>query len=188
MEEIWKDVPDYEGYYKVSNLGRIKSVLRHVNSGYGSKRKVRERILKPSGVKYLSVELCKDGIHKYHSVHRLVAIAFIPNIYNKPCIDHIDTNPKNNRVDNLRWVTHSENLNNEITSKRNSERQRNDEKKSFPVFQLDLNNNLLKEFPSMSEAERQTGIEVIDIKRACLGIKGRKTAGGYKWKLKDKQL
>lgn len=186
MQEVWKDIPGYEGFYQVSNLGKVKSIFRRVNSKHGSKRKVKERILKPGGIKYLSVELCKNGIHKYHSVHRLVAIAFIPNIYNKPCIDHIDANPKNNRIDNLRWVTHSQNLCNEITSKRNSERQRNDKEKSFPVFQLDLDGNILKEYPSIREASRQTGIKDIDIRRVCYGLNGRKTAGGYKWKLKNK--
>ena len=99
--EIWKDVVGYEGLYQVSNMGRVKSL------NYG-----RERILKASdnGSGYLYVALCKKGKYKNFLVHRLVAMVFISNPENKPCIDHIDTNKRNNKVENLRWVTHEENI------------------------------------------------------------------------------
>ena len=103
MKEIWKDIPDYEGYYQVSNLGRVKSLPRKTNNQYGS-RTIKERILK-TGISrgYLTTALYKDGKRKAFTIHQLVAMAFLNHT---PCgykivVDHIDNNPKNNRVDNL---------------------------------------------------------------------------------------
>lgn len=110
MEEIWKDIKNYEGLYQVSNLGRIKALERRINSSVGT------RVIKSNYKKiykndkgYLSVSLSKNGINKHHSVHRIVAEAFITNIDNKPCINHKDLNKQNNYVDNLEWVTYKEN-------------------------------------------------------------------------------
>ena len=69
------------------------------------------------------VDLCKDGERKHHQLHRLIAKTFIPNPDNKPHIDHINTIKSDNRIKNLRWVTRSENMLNELTRKHNSERQ-----------------------------------------------------------------
>ena len=80
----------------------------------------RETILRASGKTHLSVTLCKNGKTKRLSVHRLVAETFVPNPEGKPVVDHIDTNPKNNSVDNLRWVTTQENCMNPLTRINNS--------------------------------------------------------------------
>ena len=108
MEEIWKDIKGYEGLYKVSNLGKIKSLKRNIN-----KRKCDEIIKKPSILPkgYLQMALCKNGNTKYTSIHRLVAEAFIPNPYNLPCVNHKDNNPQNNVVSNLEWITYKDNNN-----------------------------------------------------------------------------
>jgi len=101
MEEIWKDVKGYEGLYKVSNFGRVKSLK------YG-----RERILKTGkGSYYLTVSLYFDNKLKTAKVHRLVAMAFIENPDNKPFVNHLDEDKYNNNVNNLEWVTHKENMN-----------------------------------------------------------------------------
>lgn len=96
--EIWRDIPGYEGSYQVSNRGRVKSLLRN-----------RIRILKPRkrsrGMKYLNVALFTNGKRKEESIHRLVALAFLPNPNNYPVINHKDENPGNNHVDNLEWCT-----------------------------------------------------------------------------------
>ena len=84
--EEWRDIVGYEGRYQVSNLGR-----------------------------YSEIGLLKSGIMKHHKVARLVALSFIPNPEDKPCIDHIDTVRNNDRMSNLRWVTNSENMRNPIT-------------------------------------------------------------------------
>lgn len=129
MEEIWKPVRGYEGLYEVSNLGRVKALERLVLNNGGLQRK-HEKILKASTTKmHLSVALCKDGKVKRCSVHRLVAIAFLENPNNKPCVDHIDTNPLNNRADNLRWVTTQENCMNPLTRINNS-----NSKKGHPCY------------------------------------------------------
>ena len=107
MEEIWKDVKNYEGLYQISNLGRLKSVERIYKN-----RKCKELIKKTSVANgYERIGLSKNGEIKYFSIHRLVAEAFIDNPKNLPCINHKDTNKRNNKVDNLEWCTHKENNN-----------------------------------------------------------------------------
>lgn len=101
-EEIWKDVIGYEGLYQVSNLGRIKSLPRN-----GTVKNTI--ILRTDGKLYDVVRLRKNDIPKPFLVHRLVAIAFIPNHENKPCVNHIDGIKHNNMLSNLEWVTRSEN-------------------------------------------------------------------------------
>ena len=108
-EEIWKPIKDFEGYYEVSNIGRVRS-LNYKRTG---KEKILKNIEDYKG--YLEVVLTKNGKRKQFKVHRLVAEAFIPNPENKPCIDHINTIKSDNRVENLRWVTYKENSNNEKT-------------------------------------------------------------------------
>ena len=112
MEEVWKDIPGYEGWYQVSNLGRVKR-LKKVHCNHGKVNIVeREHILTPSMDKkgYLIVILTNNGEKKkYFKVHRLVAESFIENNQNKPQVDHINRIKDDNRVENLRWVTNSEN-------------------------------------------------------------------------------
>lgn len=119
--EIWKPIAGFENEYAVSNLGRVKSLERMVVHRNRTQPK-HERILKNYKGRqgYYSVVLCKDNKTYPRLVHRLVAEAFIPNPENKPCVDHIDTNPLNNYVDNLRWVTQKENCNNPISRTNNS--------------------------------------------------------------------
>ncbi|MBF0651312.1 HNH endonuclease [Dysgonomonas sp. GY75] len=114
IAEVWRDIVGYEGLYQVSNTGKVKSLFRY-------KKVLKGRI---STWGYIQVGLCVKGVKKHHSVHRLVAIAFIENIENLPCIDHIDGDKLNNGVDNLRWCTHKANMNNPITIQRNKLAQR----------------------------------------------------------------
>jgi len=110
MNEIWKDIPNYEGFYKASNKGRIKSlkrVIEHSHSGYQT---LKERILKQSINKhgYFEVSLHKNKIAKTNEVHRLVALTFYKKT-NK-YVNHIDSNRKNNELNNLELVTNRENI------------------------------------------------------------------------------
>lgn len=110
--EIWKDIKGYEGLYQISNKGRLKRLGKHRKTPIGKDRWYKERILKggthTNGYKFTT--LTKDGVEKYHSIHRLVANHFIPNPENKKCVNHKDCVRDNNVVDNLEWVTHSENI------------------------------------------------------------------------------
>lgn len=114
--EEWRDIPGYEGYYQVSNRGRVRSIDRTTMaiSSWDNKMiyrhyrgSIKKITLKSLG--YMQVTLAKEGLHKRELVHRIVALAFIDNPLNKPEINHIDGNKSNNEVDNLEWVTSSEN-------------------------------------------------------------------------------
>lgn len=125
MEEIWVDIKGYEGLYQVSNQGRVKSLDRIIVKENGNKQNLKGKILKQKIHKgYYTVYLSKNGNVKTVRVHRLIAMAFIPNPKNKPFIDHINTITTDNRIENLRWVTPKENSNNELTRKHNSESQK----------------------------------------------------------------
>lgn len=109
MEE-WRDVKGYEGIYQVSNLGRVKRLPRYVETIRGDLRMVRLTILRANCKDgYPTVNLCLNGKGTSYKVHRLVALAFIPNPDNKPHIDHINMIRDDNRVENLDWVTQAEN-------------------------------------------------------------------------------
>ena len=122
MEIEWRGIVGFEGLYEVSNCGEVKSLDR-MEMCKGKPRKRIGRILNISRNKktnYNMVFLRKDGVTYPKLVHRLVAEAFIPNPDNKPNVDHIDTDPNNNCVDNLRWVTQHENAMNPLTRIHNS--------------------------------------------------------------------
>ena len=110
--EIWRDVVGYEGLYKVSNCGQVMSIFYN-----------KDRILRPAHNQdgYLSIVLCKDKTQKSYKVHRLVAIAFIETDDYSLEVEHLNAIPDDNRVENLKWSTHDENMVNPITKKRISD-------------------------------------------------------------------
>lgn len=165
MKEIWKDIKNYEGHYQVSNLGRVKSIK------FG-----KEIILKQQQCMdgYYYVNLSKNGIAKRYYVHRLVAEAFIDNSDNLPCVNHKDENKQNNVVSNLEWCTHEYNNNYGTRIERCSK----------TVLQFDLNGNLIKEWKSLHECNRN-GFNQGDICKCCNGK--RKTAKGFIWKYKNEE-
>ena len=112
MTEIWKDVVGYEGYYQVSNLGRVRSLDRIASNG----RKIKGKILSTkvnTPPYYPRVSLSVNGKMKLVQVHRLVAQAFVynPDPEHKTQVGHKDESRTNNRADNLEWVTPKENSN-----------------------------------------------------------------------------
>lgn len=117
--EIWKDIPGYAGIYQVSNYGRVKSLPKSYIICNKYVVTAKEKVLKQRKVKgYKIIELNHKGIARRFPVHVLVAKMFIPNPNNYPEIDHIDTDRANNKFSNLRWCTHSMNMNNPITKEK----------------------------------------------------------------------
>lgn len=111
MQEIWKNIKEYEGYYQISNLGRVKSLSRNVNGPHGTRR-IKEKIRSNNKLShgYEIIILSKFGEKKVFSIHRLVAEHFIPNPEDKPAVDHINGIKHDNRAENLEWLTHHENM------------------------------------------------------------------------------
>lgn len=112
MMETWKDIKDYEGYYQVSDFGNIRSLERTVHHSCGGTRLFKSRRLDPTidSYGYEKVTLSKKGVAKKHSVHRLVAQAFLKDSNDKPQINHIDGIKTNNNAVNLEYCTSSANI------------------------------------------------------------------------------
>ena len=107
--EIWRDIPNYEGLYQISNYGRVKALARKFRKRLNYNPWANDRIRSGNKGRYLHINLSKDGVTKTVVIHRLVAELFIPNPNNKPHINHKDCDRHNNRSDNLEWCTHAEN-------------------------------------------------------------------------------
>ena len=118
--EQWKDVVGYEGYYQVSSNGNVRSVDRVVvrTDGVRQRRKGKALAKRLNDDGYVTVHLCRDGDGKRVAVHRLVALAFIPNPTGLPEVNHKDFNRTNNSIDNLEWVDHKENVQKSIDAGR----------------------------------------------------------------------
>jgi hypothetical protein len=109
-EEIWRDIPNYEGYYQVSNKGNVRSLNRTVQRQGVVPCFVKGKTLVfLNRLGYFDVSISFNGLVKRVSVHRLVAIAFLDNPLNKPFINHINGRRNDNRVKNLEWCTAKEN-------------------------------------------------------------------------------
>lgn len=188
-EELWKPIKNYPNY-QVSNLGRVKSKERYVNTVYEAKRKIKERILKLilNNKGYYVVYLYNEkGKSTPKSVHRLVASTFLENINNYPVINHIDGNKLNNRLENLEWCTQSHNIKEsyrlglEKPQLTNLGKFGKANKIAKKIKQIDLKTNeIINYFYGTLEAERTTGINFRNIHK-CLKNE-RKSAGGYKWR------
>ena len=116
-QEIWKDIPGYEGFYQVSNCGRVRSVTHIIVMRNGCMRTIYSKLLilhEGGANKYLQAYLHRDGKVQNHLVHRLVAKMFIGNIAEGYEVNHKNANVQDNHVDNLEIVTHQENINHSI--------------------------------------------------------------------------
>jgi len=171
--EIWKDIPEYETLYAGSNYGRIKAYEKIRVTGKGGINVYPERILKLRKTQngYLRVNLCKYGNQKSHSVHRLIAEAFIANPDNLSQVCHRDDNKENNCVDNLFWGTSMDNVDDCHNKGRHAKPKR-------PVI-AETSDGLEYSFESTREAERKTGIPSATISYYC---KSGINAGGLIWK------
>lgn len=209
--EIWKPVVGYEGIYLISDKGNLQSVSRTIHYSNGKKEYREGRLRKPNIIQGYRCFLMTDGKghRKNMKASRMVAMAFIPNPENKPCVDHKDTNTLNDCVENLHWVTYSENNLNPITRQRMSDNRKgfklSEEAKrkignfwrgkklsperiekmketAIPVLMFSKQGEFIQGFRSSSIAQEELGIHKTHISACCTG--SRKSAGGYMWRYK----
>lgn len=161
--EIWKDIEGYEGLYKVSNLGRVKS-LNYNHTG-------KEKILRPKKERngYLRVNLYKNGKNKMFTVHRLVAEAFLENPDNLPQINHKNEIKTDNSVNNLEFCTSHYNMTYKDKHLRIA--------KKVGCFR---DGKLIKIYPSLHSVELD-GFYECSVCRCCLNRYGYKSSGGFQW-------
>ena len=181
-EENWKDIGGYEGYYMVSNKGRIKSISRTITTKNGLRRKIKQSIRVPVKAHgYHCITFSKNNKWKKFQIHRLVALTFIENLHNKSCVNHINGVKTDNRVENLEWVTHSENERHsyDVLGKVSPSK----EHVSKKVYQYDVNGKFIKEYLSATECALFFNVSPSCIGQDCKN-KNRVTRTGYKFSYK----
>lgn len=160
IDEEWKDIEGYEGLYAISNCGNIKSYTKLNSRGQYLKQRILKPVLMKNG--YYTVTLYNDGGSSKKYLHRLVAEAFIPNPENKPTVDHINRDRRDNNVKNLRWATYSEQRSNQISTER---------------YILAIKDGFRQIFKSQTEASIITGVDSATISN----IVNYKYNGGCDW-------
>ena len=161
IDEIWKDIPNYEGLYQISNYGRIKSYKQH---------NARLMSLSPNRYGYVEKQLYKNNKYESKRIHRLVAEAFIPNPNNLPEVNHKDGNKQNNTVHNLEWCT----------TKENNWHRYNVLHKTWSSDKKVICVETEVIYKNITSAAQETNIDGSSIGRVCSGK--RKTAGGFHWR------
>lgn len=181
--EIWKPVnlEHFIDSYEVSSIGNVRSVER--------KRRfkpnqiiIRKSVLLKQGRSekgYPQVVLRNSPHNRSIKVHQLVALTFIENPDNKPFVNHKDGNKENNHVDNLEWVTHSENMLHCYWVTKNMHQST----KARLINQLNLEGRIIQTWPSMQHIRRELGFKLTPIRNCLLGA--QKTSKGYVWKYAD---
>ena len=167
-KEIWKDIPNYEGHYQASNLGRIRSIKKET--------KILKEINRNDGYKY--VNLSKNGKSKPIKVHKIIAKTFLSNPQNFPVINHKDGNKINNSIDNLEFCTQSHNLKEAYKLGLKKPNKINIRKRK-KVLQKDKSGKIIKIWDSIKEASIKLNIKDSNISQVCKNK--RNYAGNYIW-------
>lgn len=157
MDEIWR--PCIDGNHFISNTGKVK---------YKNKIMATEH----NHLGYESVKIMVNGQRKHFKVHRLVALAFIPNPNNYPVVNHKDENPRNNSVNNLEWCTQKYNMNYGTFRERASKSHKGKPCQNHlekPVAQYDLRGKLICVYESIAKASNACGVERSNIRAICAG-------------------
>lgn len=175
MIEIWKDIKGYEGRYQISNLGRVKSLCR-----------LEEKIMHPVTTKkgYLQVRLSSGQCTKGLKVHRLVALNFIPNPNDKPEVNHLDGNKKNNLVTNLEWCTPKENMGHASQNNLLRDVSGNKNPNCKRINQYTTDGKFIKTWCSIFDITKELGAERHGICKCCTNK--IKTYRGYIWEYASK--
>jgi hypothetical protein len=167
VTEIWKDVHGYEGMYKVSNLGRLKRIFKS-----GKENFLKGKLDKDG---YVCVILSRSQSKKHYRLHRLVAETFVPNLENKPQVNHKDRNKQNCEASNLEWVSGSENVVHAYSTGRKVYKR--------PIVQYTKSMDIVSLWDSIREAGRVLKISEHNINSCCNGKLS--TAGGYVWRYRE---
>lgn len=163
--EIWKPIEGYEDRYAVSNMGQVMNIK--------SRRILK---LKTERNGYVRAHLSKNNKPKSVSVHRLVALAFVPNPNGYPTVNHIDEDKQNNSASNLEWTTMSyQNTYGVGAVNRNRAKER-------AVYQYTMDGEFIARFDSVKKAAVALGLNPSNIHSVCKGIKRYKSTGGFKFK------
>lgn len=189
-EEIWKDIPEFKGYYQASSMGRIRRVGDYSNQNAKWELK-SPRILKPkdNGRGYSFLTLSIDGVHYYRYIHRLVAQTFINNPNNYCEINHKDGNKKNNNIDNLEWCDRA--YNNKHAYEKGLKSVQGCYGRKKKVAMIDLKTNkILRIFESVDEASKHVGLKNFTNISACCSYAEDSSryknpcysSKGYKWR------
>lgn len=174
MDEVWKDIKGYEGLYRVSNFGNIKSL--HYKGGKN------ERLLTPktNNDGYKWVQLYGGNGSGCFLIHRLVGQAFVDNPNNLPFINHKDENPSNNHFSNLEWCTHLYNVRYSVALHPERKREIRKPHRNKKIEQYDKNGSLIRVWDNPISIKHETGWNEWHIEECCKG--NRKTAKGYIWR------
>jgi len=187
--EEWRDIKDFEGYYQISNFGRLKSFKQYKNG----------KILKLTNSKnsYFSVVLCTNNYRKSTRIHRLVAEHFLFNLCDYKLVNHIDGNKQNNRLDNLEWCSPSQNVKHSMSMNENHIKPMNYYNQFIRpkrIIQLDFRGNILNAFANAKEASDITKVCSRNILQVCnktpfdKNNNTRKQAGGFIWKFESEVI
>lgn len=187
-QELWMPVPEYEGLYEISSIGRVKSLKRISRKGHVLKEKFLKASITNYG--YVRANLWKDGVSKPFLVHILVAISFIENPENKPWVNHKKGIKTDNRATELEWSTPSENvlhgfrvLGRTAWCKGKIGHLRSD---SREINQFTINGDFVATHKSIKNASISTGTQSANIDKCLNNL--RNTAGGFFWTLNNKSL
>lgn len=171
LQEIWVDIKGYEGLYQISNKGRVKAPAK--KSGFlRRKEKILSGFVKDND--YLCIDLHKDNKCKKFYIHRLVALHFLDNPENYPCINHKDYNKKNNCVENLEWCSYKYNNDYSNCNAKSAILKR------IKIIQFDKKLNFIKFWNSATDAAKTLNISNSSITACCRNRV--KSAYGYIWK------
>lgn len=188
---MWNSI-EYKGFpFIVCDDGTVKIAERTITYADGRTYTYPERVVRKNldraGYEVFSISAAQPRRTVNFKVHQLVALAF-PDIcgdwFEGAVVNHKDENKGNNRADNLEWVTDNYNRNYGTGILRARQKKFNKGSKMMPekaVVQMTKDGEVIREYPSIREATRETGIEHSCISRCCSGSRNAKTAGGYKW-------